>query len=108
MARPDLRALHLIAPAVRSRTASFVGAAVLHVLSAVAVSPALITQQLIDRGLAEGDAPLVAALACALVAAVDHEGIFDGVADRVINRGIVTMCGSYMACPAAAPPARSI
>lgn len=85
MARPDLRALHLIAPAVRSRTASFAGAAVLHVLSAMAVSPALITQQLIDRGLAEGDASLVAALACTLVAAVDHEGIFDGVADRVIN-----------------------
>ena len=86
MAMPDLRALRLIAPAVRSRAASLAGAAVLLVAySAVAVSPALITQQLIDRGLAAGDVPLVAALACALVAAVDHEGIFDGVADRVIN-----------------------
>ncbi len=41
MARPDLRALRLIAPAIRSRTASLAGAAVLLVAySAVAVSPA--------------------------------------------------------------------
>ena len=61
MAMPDLRALRLIAPAVRSRAASLAGAAVLLVAySAVAVSPALITQQLIDRGLAAGDVPLVA------------------------------------------------
>lgn len=70
MARPDLSSLRLIAPAVRSRAASLAGAvALLVAYSAVAVSPALITQQLIDRGLAAGDVPLVAALACALVAA---------------------------------------
>ena len=85
MAMPDLRALRLIAPAVRSRAASLAGAAVLLVAySAVAVSPALITQQLIDRGLAAGDVPLVAALACALVAAAAAGSALSVLAARVL------------------------
>lgn len=56
MEKLDLRPLRLIAPAVRSRAASLAGAvALLVAYSAVTVSPALITQQLIDRGLAAGD-----------------------------------------------------
>lgn len=85
MAMPDLRALRLIAPAVRSRAASLAGAAVLLVAySTVAVSPALITQQLIDRGLAAGDVPLVAALACALVAAAAAGSALSVLAARVL------------------------
>ena len=85
MAMPDLRALRLIAPAVRSRAASLAGAAVLLVAySAVAVSPALITQQLIDRGLAAGNVPLVAALACALVAAAAAGSALSVLAARVL------------------------
>lgn len=85
MAMPDLRALRLITPAVRSRAASLAGAAVLLVAySAVAVSPALITQQLIDRGLAAGDVPLVAALACALVAAAAAGSALSVLAARVL------------------------
>lgn len=85
MAMPDLRALRLIAPAVRSRAASLAGASVLLVAySAVAVSPALITQQLIDRGLAAGDVPLVAALACALVAAAAAGSALSVLAARVL------------------------
>lgn len=85
MAMPDLRALRLIAPAVRSRAASLAGAAVLLVAySAVAVSPALITQQLINRGLAAGDVPLVAALACALVAAAAAGSALSVLAARVL------------------------
>lgn len=85
MARPDLRALRLIAPAVRSRTASLAGAAALLVAySAVAVSPALITQQLIDRGLAAGNVPLVAVLACALVAAAAAGSALSVLAARTL------------------------
>ena len=85
MARLDLRALRLIASAVRSRAASLAGAAALLVVySAVAVSPALITQQLIDRGLAAGNVPLVAALACALVAAAAAGSALSVLAARVL------------------------
>ena len=35
-------------------------------------------------------------------------GLVMGDLETGIIGGIVTMCGSYMACPAAAPPARSI
>lgn len=85
MAMPDLRALRLIAPAVRSRAASLAGAAALLVAySAVAVSPALITQQLIDRGLAAGDVTLVAVLACALVAAAAAGSALSVLAARTL------------------------
>lgn len=57
--RAGLSSLRLISPFVRSRAASLAGAAALLVAySAAAVSPALITQQLVDRGLAAGDVPL--------------------------------------------------
>lgn len=83
--RPNLRALRLIAPAVRSRAASLTGAAVLLVAySAVAVSPALITQQLIDRRLAAGNVPLVAALACALVTAAAAGSALSVLAARTL------------------------
>ena len=53
--RAGLSSLRLISPFVRSRAASLAGAAALLVAySAAAVSPALITQQLVDRGLAAG------------------------------------------------------
>ena len=59
-------ALRLMAPFVRARAGALVGAAALLVAySAVAVSPALITQRLIDRDLAAGDVSLVVALALA-------------------------------------------
>ena len=35
-------------------------------------------------------------------------GYYEQFINGSFSRGIVTMCGSYMACPAAAPPARSI
>lgn len=82
---PDLRPLRPIAPAVRSRAASLAGAAALLVAySAVAVSPALITQQLIDRGLSAGNVPLVAALACALVVAAAAGSALSVLAARVL------------------------
>ena len=86
MAMPDLRALRLIAPAVRSRAASLAGAAALLVAySAVAVSPAsIITQQLIDRGLAAGDVTPVAVLACALVAAAAAGSALSVLAARTL------------------------
>ena len=86
MAKPDLRPLRLIAPAVRSRAASLAGAAALLVAySAVAVSPALITQQLIDRGLSAGDVSLVAALALALVAVAAAQSVLSVLAARVLS-----------------------
>lgn len=86
--RPDLSPLRLIAPAVRSRAASLTGAAVLLVAySAVAVSPALVTQQLIDRSLAAGNVPLVAALACALVAVAAVGSALSVLAARALLRG---------------------
>ena len=86
--RPDLSPLRLIAPAVRSRAASLTGAAVLLVAySAVAVSPALVTQQLIDRSLAAGNVPLVAALACALVAVAAVGSVLSVLAARALLRG---------------------
>lgn len=82
---PDLRPLRLIAPAVRSRAASLAGAvALLVAYSAVAVSPALITQQLIDRGLAAGDVPLVAVLALALIVAAAASSALSVLAARVL------------------------
>lgn len=85
MEKPDLRPLRLIAPAVRSRAASLAGAvALLVAYSAVAVSPALITQQLIDRGLAAGDVPLVAVLALALIVAAAASSALSVLAARVL------------------------
>ena len=85
MGKPDLRPLRLIAPAVRSRAASLAGAvALLVAYSAVAVSPALITQQLIDRGLAAGDVPLVAVLALALIVAAAASSALSVLAARVL------------------------
>lgn len=85
MEKPDLRPLRLIAPAVRSRAVSLAGAvALLVAYSAVAVSPALITQQLIDRGLAAGDVPLVAVLALALIVAAAASSALSVLAARVL------------------------
>ena len=79
--RAGLSFLRLISPFVRSRAASLAGAAALLVAySAAAVSPALITQQLVDRGLATGDVPLVAALALALVAAAATQSVLSVLA----------------------------
>lgn len=84
--RAGLSFLRLISPFVRSRVASLAGAAALLVAySAAAVSPALITQQLVDRGLATGDVPLVAALALALVAAAATQSILSVLAARVLS-----------------------
>lgn len=85
MEKLDLRPLRLIAPAVRSRAASLAGAvALLVAYSAVAVSPALITQKLIDRGLAAGDVPFVAALALALIVAAVASSALSVLAARVL------------------------
>lgn len=85
MEKLDLRPLRLIAPAVRSRAASLAGAvALLVAYSAVTVSPALITQQLIDRGLAAGDVPLVAVLALALIVAAAASSALSVLAARVL------------------------
>lgn len=84
--RAGLSSLRLISPFVRSRAASLAGAAALLVAySAAAVSPALITQQLVDRGLAAGDVPLVAALALALVAAAAAQSVLSVLAARVLS-----------------------
>ena len=84
--RAGLSFLRLISPFVRSRAASLAGAAALLVAySAAAVSPALITQQLVDRGLATGDVPLVAALALALVAAAATQSVLSVLAARVLS-----------------------
>ena len=84
--RAGLSSLCFISPFVRSRAASLAGAAALLVAySAAAVSPALITQQLVDRGLAAGDVPLVAALALALVAAAAAQSVLSVLAARVLS-----------------------
>lgn len=70
MRAPPSAALRLMAPFVRARAGALVGAvALLVACSAVAVSPALITQRLVDQGLAAGDVRLVVALALLLVLA---------------------------------------
>lgn len=103
MEKPDLRPLRLIAPAVRSRAASLAGAvALLVAYSAVTVSPALITQQLIDRGLAAGDVPLVAVLALALIVAAAASSALSVLTARVYSPFLVAVSAAITVQPALA------
>ncbi|MDP9859653.1 putative membrane protein YdfJ with MMPL/SSD domain [Olsenella profusa DSM 13989] len=79
-------ALRLMAPFVRARAGALVGAAALLVAySAVAVSPALITQRLIDRDLAAGDVSLVVALALLLVLASGAQSALSVLLVRLLS-----------------------